>query len=182
MNNIFAPTSENIARAAEVIKQGGLVSFPTETVYGLGADVYNPHAVAAIFAAKGRPTFNPLISHIAEPDFLNEYAVADSRAAFLAKKFWPGPLTIVLKAKPGRIPPVVLAGGETVGLRCPDSEKTLALLRACGIPLAVPSANPSGAPSPKALDEVLDYFDGKIDGVIDGGYVSRQRFPCRSLS
>jgi tRNA threonylcarbamoyl adenosine modification protein (Sua5/YciO/YrdC/YwlC family)/dephospho-CoA kinase len=103
------------------------------------------------------------------PEAFSELCEEVPGAAYaLAERFWPGPLTIVLHAKPS-IPPIVLAGGDTVGLRCPDSEKTLALLRACGLPLAAPSANPSGAPSPKTADEVSAYFDGAIDAVIDGG-------------
>ena len=99
MNNIYAPTEENITLAAETIKKGGLVAIPTDTVYGLGADVYNPKAVSNIFAVKERPFFDPLISHIAEIDFLPEYAQTDNRALDLARHFWPGPLTLVLKRK-----------------------------------------------------------------------------------
>ena len=135
-NNIYKNTPENISYAASVIKSGGLVAFPTETVYGLGADVYNAKAVASIFAAKGRPAFNPLISHIAEKDFLKEYASVDSRVLALAEKFWPGPLTFVLK-RIDENPALDLAcaGLKTVTVRMPDHPTALSLIKKSGVPI-----------------------------------------------
>ena len=161
--------TDNIEWAAEIIRAGGLVAVPTETVYGLAGNGLDAAAVERIYEVKGRPAVKPLSLMVPGPEALDRYG-ADVKPGvrILAEAFWPGPLTIVVKAAEG-IPPIVLAGGDTVGLRCPDSEKTLALLRACGVPLAAPSANPSGAPSPKTADEVLAYFDGAIDAVIDGG-------------
>lgn len=165
--------TDNIPRAAALLRAGGLVAVPTETVYGLAGNGLDPAAVERIYEVKGRPAVKPLSLMVPGPAAM-EALCADvpPGARALAERFWPGPLTIVLPARPGVIPPVVLAGGDTVGLRCPDSEKTLALLRACGVPLAAPSANPSGAASPRTAAEVLAWFDGAIDGVIDGG-------PCR---
>ena len=168
MSGIFKADMDNIKRAGTIINGGGLVAFPTETVYGLGASVYDRHAVAAIFEAKGRPAFNPLISHISIPEMLGEYAAADSRAEYLAKKFWPGPLTLILWGN-GALPSIVPAGGATQGVRCPDHPDTLAVIRALGRPLACPSANLSGGPSPRSAGEALGQLAGKIDAVLDGG-------------
>src|SRR5438034_1076692 len=135
------PSAESIERAAEIIKSGGLVAFPTETVYGLGANAFDPQAVGKIFAAKGRPATNPLIVHV--PDFDSAARIASELpefAARLANRFWPGPLTFVLH-KAGSIPEIVTAGGPTVAVRCPAHPVALALLRACGQPVAAPSAN-----------------------------------------
>ncbi len=162
--------TDDIRRAAEIIRSGGLVAVPTETVYGLAGDGLDPAAVERIYEVKGRPAVKPLSLMV--PDMAAAAALCGDippAARDLAARFWPGPLTIVLRAKPGVIPPIVLAGGDTVGLRCPDSEKTLALLRACGVPLAAPSANPSGAGSPRTAEAVVSFFDGRIDAVIDGG-------------
>ena len=143
---------------------------PTETVYGLAANARDESAVGKIYEVKCRPPVKPLSLLVPGRGALDEYGTDVPAGAYaLAEKFWPGPLTIVLRAKPGAVPGIVLAGGETVGLRCPDHPLTLALLRQSGLPLAVPSANPSGAPAPKTAGEVLSYFDGLIDGVIDGG-------------
>ena len=156
-------------RAAELIRAGGLVAVPTETVYGLAGNGLDAAAVERIYEVKGRPAVKPLSLMVPGPEAFSALCKDVPRAAYaLAERFWPGPLTIVLRAKPS-IPAIVLAGGDTVGLRCPDSEKTLSLLRSCGVPLAAPSANPSGAASPKTAAEVLAYFDGAIDAVIDGG-------------
>ena len=160
----------DVSEASEILQRGGLVAVPTETVYGLAANARDESAVEMIYEVKGRPPVKPLSLLVPEPGALDEYAVdVPAGARVLAEKFWPGPLTIVLCAKPGAVPGIVLAGGDTVGLRCPDHRLTLALLRECGFALAAPSANPSGAPPPKTAREVLSYFDGKIDGVVDGG-------------
>ncbi len=161
--------TENIARAAEHIRAGGLVAVPTETVYGLAGNGLDAAAVERIYEVKGRPAVKPLSLMVPGPEALDRCGAKVKPGAYaLAEAFWPGPLTIVVRAAEG-IPSIVLAGGDTVGLRCPDSEKTLALLRTCGVPLAAPSANPSGQPSPKTAREVLAYFDGAIAAVIDGG-------------
>ena len=161
-------TSE-IEDAARIIRSGGLVAVPTETVYGLAGNGLNEKAVSEIYEVKGRPAVKPLSLMVPDESAMERYCLnVPPQAHALAKRFWPGPLTIVLKAKDD-IPGIVLAGGSTVGLRCPDHPLTLALLHSCGLPLAAPSANPSGEPSPKTAEEVLAYFDGKIDAVIDGG-------------
>ena len=155
--------------AAELLRRGELVAVPTETVYGLAADGTNEAAVRALYEVKGRPEVKPLSLMVAGPEAMEALCPAVPRAArVLAERFWPGPLTIVLPARKSVLS-IVRAGGATVGLRCPDEEHTLRLLRRCAFPLAVPSANPSGCPSPKSAAEVLAYFDGKIAGVIDGG-------------
>ena len=141
MSGIFTADEANICQAAELIKGGKLVAFPTETVYGLGANVYDAHAVAGIFTAKGRPSFNPLISHIAEPAQLAEYARADERALFLARKFWPGPLTFVLpRLDENPALDLVCAGLKTITVRCPKHPVALELIRKSGVPIAAPSA------------------------------------------
>ena len=156
--------------AAEIIKRGGLVAVPTETVYGLAANALDQAAVSGIYEVKGRPAIKPLSLMVPDPAAMDEYCIGvPAQARTLAAKYWPGPLTIVMKAKPG-IPSIVLAGGSTVGLRCPDHQLTLELLRSCHVPLAAPSANPSGAESARDASKVLEYFDGKIDAVIDGGH------------
>ena len=161
--------TSDIARAADIIRAGGLVAVPTETVYGLAGNGMDPAAVEKIYEVKGRPAVKPLSLMVSGPEALDEYGRNVPRGAYvLAEAFWPGPLTMVVEAVP-EIPAIVLAGGATVGLRCPDSPKTLELLRLAALPLAAPSANPSGAPSPKTAEDVLGYFDGQIEAVIDGG-------------
>ena len=161
--------TENMEKAAERIRQGSLVAVPTETVYGLAGNGLDEKAVAEIYEVKGRPAVKPLSLMVPDESAMERYCEeVPEQAHALAKRFWPGPLTIVMKAK-NFIPSLVLAGGETVGLRCPDHPKTLELLRLCDLPLAAPSANPSGAESPKTAQQVLNYFDGKIGAVIDGG-------------
>ena len=161
--------TENISDAAKIIREGGLVAVPTETVYGLAGSGLNETAVKEIYEVKGRPAVKPLSLMVPDESAMERYCDdVPKQAHQLARCFWPGPLTIVLKAKP-EIPPIVLAGGTTVGLRCPDHPMTLALLRECSLPLAAPSANPSGEPSPKTAEQVFTYFDGRIDAVIDGG-------------
>lgn len=161
--------TDDIARASEIVQNGGLVAVPTETVYGLAADGMHEKAVERIYEVKGRPAVKPLSLMVPGKEAFDFYGRDVPRGArVLADAFWPGPLTIVVKADP-KIPSIVLAGGDTVGLRCPNSEKTLELLRLCGRPLAAPSANPSGAPSPKTAEQVAGYFDGAIEAIIDGG-------------
>ena len=155
--------------AAEIICAGGLVAVPTETVYGLAGNGMDEKAVEKIYEVKGRPAIKPLSLMVASPEEIGRFAVEVPDAAkALAEKFWPGPLTIVLKANPD-IPEIVRAGGDTIGLRCPDHALTLKALREAGVPFAAPSANLSGAPSPKTAGDVLKVFDGVIDAVIDGG-------------
>lgn len=161
--------TENISSAAAIICGGGLVAVPTETVYGLAGNGLDEAAVQQIYEVKGRPEVKALSLMVADSTAMEQYCTEVPKAAYaLVEKYWPGPLTIILKSK-GREPAVVRAGGETVGLRCPDHPLTLRLLREAGVPLAAPSANPSGKPSPKNAAQVLAYFDGKIDAVIDGG-------------
>lgn len=159
----------DIGAAAEIIRRGGLVAVPTETVYGLAGNGLDGAAVERIYTVKGRPEIKPLSLMVPDAGAMERYCQdVPEQAKTLAGEFWPGPLTTVLKSRP-EVPAIVRAGGSTVGLRCPDHPLTLALLKACGVPLAAPSANPSGAPSPKTAGDVLAYFDGRIDAVIDGG-------------
>ncbi len=158
----------SVARAAAILRAGGLVAFPTETVYGLGADCLNGTAVRGIFAAKGRPVDNPLIVHVANTDQAEAIAVLDDRARQLVGRFWPGPLTLVLPSR-DVVPPEVRAGLPSVAVRCPRHPVALRLIAACGTPLAAPSANRSGRPSPTTAAAVLDELGGRIDAVLDGG-------------
>jgi L-threonylcarbamoyladenylate synthase len=159
-----------IHEAAALLKEGKTVAFPTETVYGLGADARSDAAVEAIFAAKGRPSDNPLIVHIAAPAQLRDLAAAVPRAAeLLIERFWPGPLTIVCPVKPGAVSARVTAGLSTVGVRLPSHPVAQALIEAAGCPVAAPSANRSGRPSPTRARHVLEDLDGRIAGVLDGG-------------
>lgn len=160
---------ETAARAAEIIKQGGLVGLPTETVYGLGADALNEAAVAKIFAAKGRPQDNPLIIHIAETAELERYCKDIPPAAYkLAEAFWPGPLTMVLPCR-DLVPRRTTAGLDTVAVRCPETEVTRRIIRLAGVPIAAPSANLSGKPSTTTAKHVLHDLDGKIEAIVDAG-------------
>ena len=160
---------ENIAPAAEMLQEGGLVAVPTETVYGLAGNGLDAAVIERIYEVKGRPAVKPISLMVANSDAIADLCEAVPQAALdLAEKFWPGPLTLVLRAK-DFIPEILRAGGETVGLRCPRQEQALRLLEAVSFPLAVPSANPSGKPSPKTASAVLQYFDGTIEAVIDGG-------------
>lgn len=170
MNNIFENTEENITKAAEIIKKGGLVAFPTETVYGLGANVYNAKAVANIFAAKQRPHFDPLISHIAEVDFLHDYAKTDERVFALAKKFWPGPLTFVL-SRIEENPSIDLAcsGLRTLTVRMPNHKIALDLIKKSGVPIVAPSANKYQSISPTTAAHVAEGLGDKVDMILDGG-------------
>ncbi|WP_411954082.1 L-threonylcarbamoyladenylate synthase [Alkalibacillus sp. S2W] len=161
--------NQAIHEAAERLKQGETIAFPTETVYGLGADATNDHAVSQIFQAKGRPADNPLIAHVGSSDLIYDYVTDVSEdAEALINAFWPGPLTLILPAK-SKLAENVTAGLTTVGFRMPDHPVALALLQAANIPVAAPSANRSGKPSPTAAGHVLHDLDGKIYGVLDGG-------------
>lgn len=164
------PSPYVIAKAARIIKAGGLVAFPTETVYGLGADALNPEAVSKIFTAKGRPQDNPLILHISQRQQANLLVEVNDAAAKLMRTFWPGPLTIVLPAK-DFIPSITLGGLKTAAVRLPDSLIARELISASGTPIAAPSANLSGRPSPTDADAVLHDMDGRIDMIVDGGSV-----------
>ncbi len=155
--------------AARFLLEGELVAVPTETVYGLAGNGLDEQAVEAVYEVKGRPQIKPLSLMVPDAEAMERYCEqVPPQAKALAARFWPGPLTLVLKAR-DLVPAIVRAGGETVGLRCPDHPLTLELLRRAGIPFAAPSANPSGAPSPKTAREVLDFFDGSIAAVVDGG-------------
>lgn len=158
-----------IETAAAIIKSGGLVGIPTETVYGLGANGLNQLAVSHIFLAKGRPQDNPLILHIPDADWLERYCQNIPEEAWrLAKRFWPGPLTMILPRKP-LVPDVVTAGLDTVGMRCPAHSMCRDIIAAAGVPVAAPSGNTSGRPSPTTARHMLDDMDGKIDAILDGG-------------
>ncbi|WP_208350588.1 L-threonylcarbamoyladenylate synthase [Pseudaestuariivita rosea] len=161
--------SQSIQRAATILKDGGLVAFPTETVYGLGADACNDHAVAGIFQVKGRPSFNPLIVHVPSVDMASQIAQMSDAAERLAGAFWPGPLTLVLPVKMDRLSKLVTAGLSTVAVRVPAHPVAQQLLQQFGGPVAAPSANPSGRISPTTADHVLQGLDGQIDAVIDAG-------------
>ena len=170
MTNIYPYTSKSLSEAAQIIKDGGLVAFPTETVYGLGANVFNSRAVANIFAVKGRPTFNPLISHIADFAMLDELAITDERMLALAHHFWPGPLTFVVKRK--NFDPaldLVCAGLQTMTVRMPNHPIALELIRHSGVPIAAPSANRSQSISPTTARHVYDSLGTKVDMILDGG-------------
>ena len=169
---LSASVPETAQIAADIIKSGGLVAIPTETVYGLGANGLDPEAVAKIFAAKGRPQDNPLILHLAGPEQMEDFCHHIPQAAYtLAERFWPGPLTIVLPAK-SCVPKCTTAGLSTVAVRCPDSEITRKIIALAGVPVAAPSANISGKPSTTTAAHVLHDHDGHIDAIVDGG-------PCR---
>ena len=162
-------TADEIGEAVRLLARGEVVAFPTETVYGLGANALDPNAVGAIFKAKGRPQDNPLIVHLCDASQAKDYVQAiSSQARLLMDRFWPGPLTLVLK-KAGLIPPVVTAGLGTVALRVPDHPLALELVRRTGFPLAAPSANLSGRPSPTRAEHVLNDLNGKIPAILDGG-------------
>lgn len=161
---------EAVERAAALLRAGELVAFPTETVYGLGADARNGRAVAAVFEAKGRPHFNPLICHFPDPASAFAEVVPDERAHALAAALWPGPLTLVLPRRPScRIDLLAGAGLDTLAVRVPGHPLALALLRAAAIPVVGPSANRSGQVSPTTAEHVLDGLSGRIAAVLDGG-------------
>jgi len=163
------PEQKAIEEAALILRRGGLVAFPTETVYGLGANALDGRAVASIFEAKGRPSDNPIIVHVAGREQVS--ALTESlpvTAEMLMDAYWPGPLTLVLPVGK-RVPQEVTAGLRTVAVRMPDHPVALALIRAAGVPVAAPSANMSGRPSPTSAEHVLEDLNGRIEAVLDGG-------------
>ena len=164
-------SKENIDEAAEILRQGGLVAFPTETVYGLGGNGLNPEAARKIYAAKGRPSDNPLILHVAKiEEVLPLVDSIPEKARLLMESFWPGPLTLIMKKSP--LVPLESTGGlQTVAIRCPDNALTLSLIEKAGIPVAGPSANLSGHPSPTEAAHVYHDLAGRIEGILDDGAV-----------
>ena len=170
MTETLMPDTAGLARAAALLRDGALVAFPTETVYGLGGDAGSDLAVARIFAAKGRPRFNPLIVHVADLAAARAFAVFDGRAAAVAAQFWPGPLTLVLPVRAAAgLSALVTAELPSVAIRVPAHPVAQALLRQFGGPLAAPSANVSGRVSPTRAGHVLDGLSGRIAAVLDGG-------------
>jgi len=166
----FGSSHHDIAQAAQILADGGLVAMPTETVYGLGADALSEQAVAKIYEAKGRPSFNPLISHMASSDMARDYVEWSDKAEKLSSAFWPGPMTLVLPAKLDcAISKLARAGLPSVAIRVPAHQVARALLSKLARPVAAPSANPSGRISPTTLDHVIAGLDGRIDAVVDGG-------------
>lgn len=159
----------DIPEASAALKRGELVAFPTETVYGLGADATNVTAVGKVYAAKGRPSDNPLIVTVADAEMVGQYATITPLAAKLMEAFWPGPLTIILNILPGRLSMKVTGGLQTAAFRNPDNALTRKLIATAGVPIVGPSANTSGKPSPTTADHVLHDLDGKIAGVLDDG-------------
>lgn len=165
---ILGTDDKGITEAARILKEGGLVAFPTETVYGLGANAMDDEAVSKVYAAKGRPSDNPMIVHVAKPQdltLLTDNITDDMKK--LAENFWPGPLTMVVQAKP-QVSRITTGGLDTVAVRIPDNETTLKLIETAGMPLAGPSANLSGHPSPTSSNHVYDDLQGRIDAVIQG--------------
>lgn len=166
---VFEANEKNISTASHIIKGGGLVAFPTETVYGLGANGLNATAVAKIFEAKNRPTFNPLILHIADKNHLEDISVVVNHIVYkLIEVFWPGPLTLVLPKKE-KVPEIVTSGNPTVAVRMPDHRVALSLIEKAGIPIAAPSANIFGQLSPTTAAHVEASLKDKIDMILDGG-------------
>lgn len=157
-----------IEQAARILREGGTVAFPTETVYGLGANALDAVAIAKIFAAKGRPSWDPLIVHVSDHEMLARLAISIIQAEKLIQNFWPGPLTLLL-SRTSQVPDAITAGRPLVGVRMPSHPLALALIRAAGVPIAAPSANRFGHTSPTTADHVLEDLDGRIDAVLDGG-------------
>lgn len=167
---ILGTSDSDIARAAELLALGDVVAFPTETVYGLGGDARSDTAVAAIYAAKGRPRFNPLIAHLPDLESAEKIAVFSDTARLLAHRFWPGPLTLVLPLRPNSgISDLVSAGLDTIAIRVPAHPVARRLLQAFKGPVAAPSANPSGKVSPTSACHVVEGLAGKIAAIVDGG-------------
>lgn len=165
------PQKDKLVYAAEILRKGGLVAFPTETVYGLGANTLDSNAVASIFRAKGRPSDNPLIVHIADKNDLDKLTAYKPEVTDkLIENFWPGPLTIIMP-KAGIVPQIVTAGLDSVAIRMPSHPVALALISIAGVPIAAPSANSSGKPSPTCAKHVMDDLSGKVDVIIDSGAV-----------
>lgn len=163
-----AEVQNALSRAGEILRRGGLVVFPTETVYGLGADATDAAAAEKIYAAKGRPSDNPLIVHIATPADAERYAETSPLYWRLAERFMPGPLTVIMPVK-STIPKTVTAGLSTVAVRCPSHPVAQAMLAVAGVPVAAPSANLSGSPSPTCAAHVIDDMNGRVDMILDGG-------------
>lgn len=162
-------TQQKVRQAAQILKRGGLLGIPTETVYGLGANGLDPQAVEDIFRAKGRPQDNPLILHIPDVGWLDRYCRNIPASAYdLASAFWPGPMTMILERK-AVVPDVVTAGLDTVGMRCPDHALCRKIIAAADVPVAAPSGNTSGRPSPTTAQHMMEDMDGKIDAIMDGG-------------
>ncbi|MDF2877971.1 MAG: Sua5/YciO/YrdC/YwlC family protein [Clostridia bacterium] len=169
MKTVIISDINHLNIAADVIQKGGLVAAPTETVYGLCANALNPASVRSIFKAKGRPSDNPLIVHIADQSMLSNLVTSISdEALLLMKTFWPGPLTLIFKAS-SLVPKEVTAGLDTVAIRLPSHPVMQKLIDLSGVPLAAPSANTSGKPSPTNAQRVIEDLDGKVDVIIDGG-------------
>ena len=169
---ILDPTDENIEKAAKILADGGLVAFPTETVYGLGADALNEDAVKRVYEAKGRPSDNPMIVHISRASDIGQMTRMLSPVIVdLIDNFWPGPLTLVVK-KRDEIPKTTTGGLDTVAVRMPDNETARKLINLAGVPVAAPSANLSGRPSPTTYEHVVEDLDGKVDVILKGE-------PCR---
>ena len=169
METLLLPSDkESLSLAADLLRSGQLVAFPTETVYGLGADALNADAVLSVFAAKGRPADNPLIVHIYDRSQLDGLCVVPDKALPLMDAFWPGPLTILFEKLPA-VPDAVTAGLPTVAVRLPSHPVASAMLRACSLPVAAPSANSSGRPSPTLASHVLEDLRGRIPLILDGG-------------
>ena len=170
MTDIIAITDSSIKRASKILTSGGLVAFPTETVYGLGANACDSAAVAAIFEAKGRPSFNPLISHVGSSQAAFQLGIETELATILASCFWPGPLTLVLDRCPGcKVAMLTTAGLDKIAVRVPANKHAQALLQIFAMPIAAPSANPSGRISPSTAYHVHAGLAGKIDLILDGG-------------
>lgn len=163
------PSEEAITVAASVINRGGLVAFPTETVYGLGASVYNEEACRRVFKVKSRPPDNPLIVHVEGVSMAKELAELPGWVGEVLERVWPGPLTFVTWKRGGRLPEVVTGGLETVAVRCPAHPVALELIRKSGVPIAAPSANKAGRPSPTTAEHVLEDLDGDVDLILDAG-------------
>jgi L-threonylcarbamoyladenylate synthase len=167
---IFNTSKPDLLKASKLIKTGGTLAFPTETVYGLGADATNNLAVAKIFQAKGRPSFNPLIIHCFSIEQIQAFAMWSSDAQTVAEKFWPGPLTMVLPLLPhGKIASLALAGLQTVAVRIPAHSIAQSILKLANTPIAAPSANPSGSVSATKAEHVISKLNGKIEGIVSGG-------------
>ncbi|MEM1564089.1 MAG: L-threonylcarbamoyladenylate synthase, partial [Candidatus Bathyarchaeia archaeon] len=163
------PEAEIISEAAEIIRNGGLVAFPTETVYGLGADALNAKAVLALFKAKRRPLDNPPIVHVGKfEDVCKLVREVPAKAEILMKNFWPGPLTLVFR-RSNVVPDVTVCGLDTIAVRMPKHNVALALIRESGCPIAAPSANLAGRPSPTTAEHVLEDLNGRIDAILDAG-------------
>lgn len=169
MNTLCLPVNdESLMKAAALLRQGEVVAFPTETVYGLGANALDAEAVQKIFAAKERPADNPLIVHVASPDQLSDLCLVTETARKLMDAFWPGPLTLLLPKK-DNVPDITTAGLSSVGVRCPRHPDALKMLSCCNLPIAAPSANRSGRPSPTSAAHVYEDMQGRIPLILDGG-------------